>query len=70
MKWKQRNLRALASIVCGDADHFHYRSSFYITEFFQECDLDFKHDGTTRPHWVADRLNDALWTLPPESANR
>lgn len=37
-------------MVCGDADHFHYRSS-YITEFFQKCDLD-KHDGTTRPHWV------------------
>jgi hypothetical protein len=68
MKWKQRNLRALASMVCGDADHFHYRSSFYITEFFQECDLDFKHDGTTRAHWVADRLAEVL-ALPHQSAS-
>jgi hypothetical protein len=30
MKWKPRNLRELAEIVCGDAEQFHYRSSFYI----------------------------------------
>lgn len=60
MKWKARNLRELAHIVCGDTDHFLYRSSSYITEFFQDCDLDYVHDGSTRWAWVASRLEDVL----------
>jgi hypothetical protein len=60
MKWKSRNLRELARIVCGDADHFRYRSSRYITEFFEDCDLDFIHDGSTRSIWVASRLEEVL----------
>jgi len=55
VKWKDRNLRELAHIVIGDADHFLYRSSRYITEFFQDCDLDHAHDGSTRWAWTAAR---------------
>ncbi len=47
-------------MVIGDAEHFPYRSSSYITRFFEECDLDFVHDGTTRWSWTADRLAELL----------
>jgi len=66
MKWKGRNLRELAHIVCGDSEHFRYRSSSYITEFFQDCDLDYTHDGSTRWAWVASRLEEVL-ALPHTS---
>jgi len=45
MRFKKRNLRELAEAVVGDAKYFQYRSSSYITQFFEECDLDFVHDG-------------------------
>lgn len=66
MKWKSRNVRELAHIVCGDSEHFRYRSSSYITEFFQDCDLDYAHDGSTRWAWVASRLEEVL-ALPHPS---
>ncbi|MEQ9607651.1 MAG: hypothetical protein RLN99_08295 [Kiloniellaceae bacterium] len=73
MKWKNRNLRELADIICGNVDHFRYRSSSYITEFFENCDLDFVHDGSTRWAWVASRLEEVLTqphpgpTVPPDA---
>jgi hypothetical protein len=60
MQFKARNLRAIAEMVIGNADHFPYRSSSFITEFFQECDLDFVHDGSTRWAWAASRLEELL----------
>jgi len=60
MEWKQRNLRELGRIVCGDADHFRYRSSKYITEIFQDCELDFVHRGETRRDWCAEKIKDIL----------
>ncbi len=60
MKWKNRDLRALADIVCGNVDHFEYRSSSYITEFFEDCDLKYAHDGSTRQAWVTDRLKEVV----------
>lgn len=60
MKFKDRNLRELAGMVVGDADHFPYRSSSYITRFFEDCDLDFVHDGSTRWSWASDRLAELL----------
>lgn len=60
MKWKSRNLRALADIVCGNVDHFPYRSSSFISEFFEDCDLPYVHDGSTRWAWVAERLDEVL----------
>lgn len=47
-------------MVVGDAEYFPYRSSSYITEFFEECDLDFFHDGSTRWRWAAERLIELL----------
>lgn len=60
MKFKSRNLREIAECVIGDKEHFPYRSSSYITEFFEECDLPFKHDGTTRWSWTSERLQELL----------
>lgn len=68
MKFKERNLRAIANCVIGDADHFPYRSSSYITRFFEECDLDFVHDGSTRWAWTSDRLA-ALLQEPQPAPN-
>jgi len=76
MKWKNRNLRALADIVCGNAAHFPYRSSSFITEFFEDCGLDYIHDGSTRWAWVASRLEEVLAqprsgpNMPPDAFAR
>ncbi|RUO35119.1 hypothetical protein [Aliidiomarina soli] len=58
MKFKSRNLRAIAELIIGDKEFFPYRSSSYITQFFEECDFDFVHDGSTRWHWTAERLDE------------
>lgn len=60
MKFKSRNLRAIAEMIIGDVDYFPYRSSSYITEFFEDCDLDFVHDGSTRWRWTSERLTELL----------
>jgi hypothetical protein len=60
MQFKTRNMRALAECVIGDAKHFPYRSSSYISEFFEDCDLPFRHDGSTRAIWATDRLTELL----------
>jgi len=65
MKFKSRNLRAIAETVIGDVQFFPYRSSSYITQFFEECDLDFVHDGSTRWAWTAERLSELLQELQP-----
>lgn len=72
MKFHHRNLRAIAECVIGDNDEFLYRSSSRITQFFEECDLDYAHDGSTRWAWTSDRLAELLDepqpapnTLPP-----
>ena len=60
MRFKPRSLREIADMVIGDANYFPYRSSKYITEFFQDCDLYFVHDGTTRWKWTSERLGELL----------
>ncbi|MFV0643931.1 MAG: hypothetical protein ACK5NN_05445 [Sphingomonadaceae bacterium] len=60
MNWKPRNLRELARMVVGDAEHFPYRSSKYITEFFEDCELEFVHTGATRSVWAAERIEEVL----------
>jgi hypothetical protein len=72
MRFKPRNLRAIAECVIGDAKEgspsfFRYRSSSRITEFFGDCDLDFVHDGTTRWAWTAARLEELLAEPVPQS---
>jgi len=56
MKLSERVLEELGKMVVGDATHFPYRSSYYITRFFARCGLPFVHDGTTRPIWARERL--------------
>lgn len=71
MKFRRRNSEALADLICGNpgstdprADEepkfFPYRSSSYLTEFFQELDTDWTHDGSTRHRWVADVVDSML----------
>jgi hypothetical protein len=80
MKFKQRTLAQIADMICGnfpdDETFFAYRSSSYLTEFFQDCDTDFQHDGSTRKWWVASVLADILnepqpaANTPPETFSR
>ena len=65
MRFKKRNLRELADMVIGDHHYFEYRSSSKITQFFEECDLAFVHDGTTRWAWASDRLEELLQEPQP-----
>ena len=58
MKLSVRVLEQLAKMVVGDAKHFPYRSSSYITRFFARCGLPFIHDGSTRPRWAQGRLTE------------
>lgn len=60
IKFKSRNLREIAECIIGDKPFFQYLSSSYITRFFEECDLDYKYDGSTRWSWTADRLEELL----------
>lgn len=71
MKFKRRNLEALADLICGNVapdteSFFPYRSSSYITEFFADLDTNYQHDGSTRHRWVADVLEEIL-DAPHES---
>jgi len=65
MKFNDRNLRSLADAVIGDVEFFQYRSSSYITRFFQECDMDFVHDGSTRWAWTQKVLSELLQDPQP-----
>jgi len=84
VKFKRRNLEALGALIVGnvgrddaenedEARYFPYRSSTYITEFFQELETEYQHDGSTRHRWVADVLEELLAephdgpTRPPET---
>ncbi|MCL4215396.1 MAG: hypothetical protein KJ052_00090 [Candidatus Hydrogenedentes bacterium] len=64
MEFKQRTLMALADMICGnfkaEESLFVYRSSSYLTRFFQDCDTDYAHDGSTRNYWVASILKEIL----------
>ncbi len=46
----------LAVRICGDDSKYPYRSSYYLTRFFQDLGFDYTHDGSTRRFWVRDVL--------------
>ena len=47
----------LAEMICGEPNNsFPYRSSFYLTKFFNDLGLNYNHNGTTRRFWVRDVL--------------
>ncbi len=48
----------LAEMICGDNGNFPYRSSKYLTEFFQNLGHNFNHEGETRRTWVKERLEE------------
>jgi len=54
----------IADMICGnfhfEESFFPYRSSKYLTEFFEDVDTDYRHDGSTRQNWVADTLKEIL----------
>jgi hypothetical protein len=69
MVFKDRTLRQLADMICGNSEageFFRYRSSSYLTEFFQDCDTDYFHDGTTRWYWVSETLRTILTEPQPQ----
>ena len=80
MIFKERTLGQIADMICGNFEggtsFFHYRSSSYLTAFFQDADTDYSHDGTTRKFWVAGTLQKILAephtsaSVPPESFSR
>lgn len=63
-------------MICGNCNHFQYRSSYYITQFFQDCDTNYRHDGSTRKTWVSKILETIFdqeslnATTPPETFSR
>jgi len=78
VEFKRRTLNQLADMICGntisEVDYFVYRSSKYLTEFFEDIDREeFVHDGSTRRDWVAGVLAQILSEpqpaahVPPES---
>jgi hypothetical protein len=58
-------------MVVGNLNHkwFFYRSSSYITRFFEECELEYVHDGTSRVPWTENVLIELLNDSQP-SANQ
>lgn len=71
MKFHKRTLDQIADMICGNPNAegslFQYRSSFYLTKFFQDAETDFTHDGTTRALWVSNTLEEIL-TEPSRDA--
>ena len=65
MRFRKRTIHEIADMICGNFEaeesFFKYRSSSYLTEFFENCDLEqHVHDGSTRKWWVADVLQEVL----------
>lgn len=58
-KLREGTLHKLALMICGDKPYNHvfpYRKSYYLTLFFEDIGLDYKHDGSTRKWWVTEVL--------------
>ncbi len=66
MKLSRLTIARLAQMICGAHgmgggfvwDAFPYRSSWYLTRFFRDIDLDYTHDGSTRVGWVEEVLTE------------
>ena len=71
MKFRRRTLDEIAEMICGnfpqEESYFPYRSSSYLTRFFQDADTDFTHNGTTRSWWVSQTL-EAIMAEPAKDA--
>jgi len=66
MQLSNLTLTRIAELICGadgmggqfEWKAFPYRSSYFLTRFFHDIDLDYKHDGGTRVVWVEETLKD------------
>lgn len=58
MQLRDYLIEQLALFVVGDHAAFPYRSSSFITRFFNRCGFPFVHDGSTRKRWAAERLGE------------
>ena len=71
VEFKRRTLMSLADMICGnfprETSSFPYRSSKYISEFFDDCGTKYAHDGSTRNVWVADTLAKILLEPQPNA---
>lgn len=52
MNFQKRTLNQIADVICGsfpaETTLFLYRSSKYLTEFFEDIETDYVHGGSTR----------------------
>ncbi len=77
MQFKKRTLKEIADMICGNfkmgESHFRYRTSSFLSEFFEDCGTGHRHTGATRSYWVADVLEQILGepqpnvSTPPET---
>jgi len=51
-------------MIVGDPDHFRYRSSYYISELFEEAGLPQRHNGQWRPVWAGEVIEEMLASSP------
>ena len=59
MKFKDRNLRALAECIIGDKNYFKYKSSMFITEFLRNVIYHLSM-MVLLLYWTVERLNELL----------
>ncbi len=54
-KLKTSVIDGLSDMICGDnpPKNFPYRSTSFLTSFFREIDLDYRHNAPWRSKWVA-----------------
>ena len=66
--FRKKTIREIADMICGNGSKiFTYRSSTYLSQFFEDCDMEhFVHDGSTRNWWVANVLHEIL-ELPTDN---
>ncbi|WP_066348688.1 transcriptional regulator [Aliarcobacter cryaerophilus] len=60
LKARENNLdfdKEISEMICGDNYKFPYRSSYFLTDFFQKLKFDFKHSNEKRVVWVENKLN-------------
>jgi hypothetical protein len=65
MRLHKKTLDDLAEMICGRCgngsfhrENFVYRTSRYLTEFFQNCNLSYQHSEGTRKWWVKEVLEE------------
>ena len=61
LKARENNLdfdKELSEMICGDNINFPYRTSYYLTDFFNKLGYNFTHLKETRKTWVEDRLKE------------